>query len=168
MEIHLRKLKKNKGLYLAGAVTAVGLAAFLYSKLKDRIDFSIGPAHPAVTEMKEKLEEKEAQLAEGKIESLKKRIQRAEKTGLGLKPIREAVVDYVTEDIEDKLSHIGISKRRLNKIVKEVHNRTEEILALTDVEKLVNNSDTPQDQVASVIRAIRPQLLEEIKKIRKD
>ena len=170
------EVKARTGLYIAGAATAIGLAAFLYNKLKDRIEFSIGPRQVAkkarAVELKEKLQEKEALLTRGETERLEKKIEKIMEAGkrgeqFSARALRRAAVEYVTEDIEEKLAVMDISKKRLERIVKEVHDRTQEILALTDIERIINRSDTIEVQTAAIIRAIKPQLLEEIKKIRK-
>ena len=145
----------------------------------------------------EKLKEKEDHLVEGRVEKLKGLISEKIFGTLEPKPVveiaavkspkkkkarledfigkakvakslKDAVVEYISHDMEERLEEMGMDRERLETIVDAVAERTEEIMLSFKMEEILEEGKTLEEQVIRVIEAIRPELLKEIAKIKEE
>jgi len=181
MIINLRD--KKSLVCLIGIAIAIGVAILLQEKSK-RIEFSIKEtgneketkeARRKIKSIKKGLKEKEQQLIEGRAGKIKERVSKgiSKKSSESLdefiskakiaKVLKDAVVEYITDGMEDKLEELGVNKDKLKKTVNLVAETTEQVLLSLDIEELVETDKPLKDQILRVVKKIRPALLEQLK-----
>ncbi len=176
--------KEHLKLYMLGAAAAVGLAIVLQNQLGNRVQLSLGTAKKdpprgldrvkvQIKEVKNKLKGKEKKLKEGHAiflkdiigdiamaKSPKKDVAELEKK----RKLKEAAVDYIAEEMEEKLEDIGMKRKDLMKIVDSVSDVAEAIIDGENLVAVIRKFDDLSDQLTFLMKKIHPKLIQAIKK----
>ncbi|MFQ5647733.1 MAG: hypothetical protein ACE5FW_00695 [Candidatus Aenigmatarchaeota archaeon] len=181
MKVHLTK---KKVLYLAGIATAIGVASVLHERSKEKAEETkkSRELRTRIASFKGKLREKERHLVEGRIGRIKLKIDRMvpKKPKHAKKPkeepleeidkakvakaLKDAVIDYITEEMEDKLEDMEIRRPELERMVDLVAEKTEQVLLSIGLEDFIKKNEALEKEIVQVLRVIRPKLLAVLKK----
>ncbi|MEE9405917.1 MAG: hypothetical protein V3V26_00760 [Candidatus Aenigmarchaeota archaeon] len=177
--------KEHLKLYMLGVAAAVGLAIVLQNQLGNRVQLSLGTAKKdppkgldrvkvQIKEVKNKLKGKEKKLKEGHTiflkdiigdiamaRSPKKDVAELEKKKRKLK---EAAVDYIAEEMEEKLEDIGMKRKDMMKIVDSVSDIAEALIEGENLVAVIRKFDDLSDQLTFLMKKIHPKLIQAIKK----
>ena len=180
--------KEHLKLYMLGAAAAVGLALVLRNQLGNRVQFSIGatkkdPPKGAgrvklqLKEVKRKLKGKEKKVKEGHVIFLKDIIgdiamaksPRKDAAELRKKKekLKHAAVDYISEEMEEKLESMGMKKEDMKKIVDSVSEVAEVLIETQDLDSVIKKFETLDEQLEYLMKRIHPKLIEAIKRDQK-
>jgi hypothetical protein len=169
-------------LYMLGAAAAIGLALALQKHLGDRVEFSIkqaeqsnpGKGKSIVNEVKRKLKMKENKAKEGHAIFLKDIIgnialaKSPKKDAADLEKkkekLKEAAVDYIAEEMEEKLESIGMKKEDMRKIVESVSSIAESLIEGEDLDGVIGKFKDLDKQLEYLMKRIHPKLIQAIKR----
>lgn len=180
MKAHREHLK----LYLLGAAAAIGLAIALQQHLGDRVKLSFGKGEEEdegkprakldLSGLKGHFEKKEKSVALGNVFFLKnllgalpaKAADPPKKGELEKKKeaLKKAAIDYITEEMEEKLDSIGMKRGDMEKIVDSVSELADSIIEAEDLGAVIGKFKDLDSQLTFLIKKIHPKLVEAIKK----